>query len=632
MERIRAPELNTALAWLNVDRPLTLRELRGNLVILDFWTYCCINCMHVLPVLREMEEKFAGDPVVVIGVHSGKFDAERDPARIREAIGRHGIAHPVAVDDDMDIWSRYGVRSWPTLVIIRPDGSLAAVAPGEPDPRILEEFIRGELARARAAGTLNSGPPALPCTPAASERTLNYPGKVSAAPNGGLVISDSGHHRVLICSRDGTVEHAVGGGLRGWKDGPAAEACFDDPQGTCWWNGALFIADTRNHLLRKFDPAAGVVSTVAGTGELGREIVRGRGHALSTPLRSPWDLCAVDDVIYVAMAGSHQIWRFWPAAGEIEVYAGTGAESLADGPVAKSAWAQPSGLSHRNGKLYVADSETSAVRVIDLDRDEVSTLVGTGLFDFGDADGGAMTTRLQHALGVAAIEGGVLVADTYNGKIRFLREGVVRSETRLAGLHEPASIQIEADGSWIIADTNAHQVVRVRHGLMEEVVITGAPVPRNGAWNSRSGGAAPPAGTVSWFSQLLRLGESEGLAPGGGDILLRLQAPEGKKFAAGSPLHVDLEVSRRPDLFSTAEESIHLICEGGPLQTLPISCQVADLPADRVESELVARISLVLCDSGDSSLCEPARLHLRIPVRLLRHGGGHRLEWELPVK
>ncbi|MCA9619828.1 MAG: redoxin domain-containing protein, partial [Myxococcales bacterium] len=191
-----APELHGVLAWLNVDRPLLLEELRGSLVILDFWTSCCVNCMHVIPTLRAIEERYAAHPVVVIGVHSGKFDAERDPERIRDAIGRYGVEHPVAVDDDFHLWSRYQIRSWPTLVVVAPDGRTAAVAPGEPDLATLDAFVRTELDRAAAEGKLAAGPPDLGLLPPADNLPLFYPGKAVVLPDGRLAISDSGHHRV----------------------------------------------------------------------------------------------------------------------------------------------------------------------------------------------------------------------------------------------------------------------------------------------------------------------------------------------------------------------------------------------------------------------------------------------------
>jgi thiol-disulfide isomerase/thioredoxin len=634
-----APGFDGGLAWLNVDRPITMMELRGAVVIVDFWTYCCVNCMHVLPVLRTIEERFADEPVVVIGVHSGKFTAERDPQRIREAVGRYGVPHPVVVDDEMVIWSRFGVRSWPTLVIVRPDGTIASIAPGEPELETLDAFLRRELELARQNGTLSAERPNIMPEPPHEHRPLQYPGKVAVLPDGGLCVSDSGHHRVLVCDQHGTVDHAIGGGLRGWQDGSFESAAFDDPQGCCWHEGALYIADARNHCIRRADLGRKTVTTVAGTGVLGTGSPRGPVRATELALRSPWDLCAVGDAIYVAMAGNHQIWRFWPARGEIEVYAGTGVEALLDGAVDKTAWAQPSGLSEREGTLYVADSETSAIRAIDLAAGRVRTLVGEGLFDFGDDEGEAGGAMLQHCLGVAAIQGGLLIADTYNGKIKRLSpaggQGQAQGQLRtvLSDLSEPGSVAIERDGSWIVADTNAHRVLRVRYGQLEEVEIADAPEPHIGALRPPSEPRRPSTPVHGWFTTLLELEPDRGLGAGDGCITLLLRTPEGLKLAEGSSVDVTLEVSRRSDLLFLNRDRLSLPARGAATQLVAIDVRVADLGHAAVESELLANLRYVTCDATESQACHPGSMHLRVPVRLLARGGRRELEFavELPA-
>ena len=629
-ERIRAPELDGGLAWLNVDHPLSLRDLRGSVVILDFWTYCCVNCMHVLPTLRAIEERHASDPVVVIGVHSGKFSAEHDPERIREAVGRYDVRHPVVVDDNMTLWSRYAIRSWPTLVVVRPDGTIAAVAPGEPELEVLDAFVRRELELARAAGTLAAAPPDLGAKAPEAHSPLRYPGKAAPLPDGRIAISDSGHHRVLVVDGSGQVVATIGSGVRGLADG-AFEACaFDDPQGTAWHEGALYIADTRNHVLRRADLETKLVTTVAGTGELGLAAPKVRTAAREVALRSPWDLASVGDAVYVAMAGSHQLYRYWPAAGEIEVYAGTGVEALIDGKVAQSAWAQPSGLSERGGTLYVADSETSAVRAVDLATGEVRTLIGEGLFDFGDEDGDASEAMLQHALGVAAVPGGVLIADTYNGKIKRLGDDG-RVSTIASGLEEPGSVAVERGGAILVADTNAQRVVRVGpRGELVPIEVRGALEAKTGALPPRRREQAPAAAAAGGFTTLHELGEGVGLRPGGGEVVLILDAPEGSELSRGAPVRATLEVSRRSDLLVLARDRVALEADGGASQPIHIAVSIEELPEERVEAELVAAVEYVACDARNHAACFPGKVHARIPVRLLR-AGGDRLELRLPL-
>jgi thiol-disulfide isomerase/thioredoxin len=631
-ETLHAPELDGGLAWFNCKRPLTMRELRGCVVLLDFWTYCCINCLHVLPVLRAVEERFAAEPVVVIGVHSGKFSAEQDPAHIRDAIGRYDVAHPVVVDDRMAIWSRFTVRSWPTLVVVRPDGTIAAIAPGEAELETLISFVQRELDLARARGTLAAAVPEVLAPETDEHEPLRYPGKILPLPDGRLVVSDSGHHRVLITSATGEVLQTIGSGLRGHVDGPLDEAAFDDPQGATLHGGAIYLADARNHAVRRIDLERGEVTTVAGTGDLGASPPALRTDALEVALRSPWDVLTVSDAIYVAMAGSHQIWRYFPADGSIEAYAGTGVEALIDGPVARSAWAQPSGMSARSGKLYVADSETSALRVIDLEAGMVSTLIGEGLFDFGDEEGTAEQTMLQHPLDVAALaDGSLIVADTYNGKVkRIERAGDdSRVSTVLSGLNEPGAVAVAPDGSWLVADTNAHRILRVSAGEARPIDITLAPKAQRGTV-SRRRSLRPPVPVEGWFTSLLELPESEGLAPGDGVVRLMLTAPPGTELAAGAPLRAHAEVSRRSDLLQLPEPSLAMTAPGGDQQPVDVKVHVTALPDAGIEAELVVSVDYLACSAG-ASACWPRNVRVRVPLRLLATSGTSALSFAVPL-
>jgi thiol-disulfide isomerase/thioredoxin len=127
---ITAPPLEGGAAWLNVDRPLSWPDLRGKVVLLDFWTYGCINCLHLLPDLRALEERFARE-LVVIGVHSPKFTNERHTENLRRILVRYQIEHPVVNDAELRIWRAYGAQSWPTRVIVDPAGQLVGTAQGE---------------------------------------------------------------------------------------------------------------------------------------------------------------------------------------------------------------------------------------------------------------------------------------------------------------------------------------------------------------------------------------------------------------------------------------------------------------------------------------------------------------------
>src|SRR5256885_8133612 len=613
-ERIHAPDLTSATAWLNVDRPIGIRELRGHVVILDFWTYCCVNCMHVLPILRDLEERHANDPVVVIGVHSAKFDAEKDAARIEAAMQRHGVSHPVAVDGDMRIWSEYAVRSWPTLVVIRPDGTLAAVAPGEPEPAMLEAFVSEELERGRKDGTLSQ----VPFHPRGARRaavsTLSYPGKVAATSHGRIVVSDSGHHRVLVLGSDGAVQDTIGSGLRGHREGPFAEAALDDPQGVALSGDSLYIADARAHAVFRADLRERTLHRFAGTFELGRAPLAQRTRALETPLRSPWDLALRDDELYVALAGSHQVAVIALGEGTIEPVAGNGREALVDGPGREAALAQPSGLSLQNDILYVADSESSGVRGIDLKTRRVYTLAGgPGLFDFGDRLGKIEPGMLQHPLAVAATANGVLVADTYNDKIKRFAPDGLRLDPFFEGaadskLAQPAGLAVTPSGEVLVADTNHHRIVKVSAdgARAYELSIRGAPVPRHGvAVDNEPSPATQPGSGAGWFTAILPAPRDIGLSPGSGKLILSVTAPEGMELAAGGPWSASLEISRRSDLLKIAPEFTRGEASGGRAQEIELRAE-AQHPYD-VDSELLVELRAVACDAVDHAACYPVK-------------------------
>jgi len=473
-ERVRAPEFRSVDAWLNTDRALTLKDLRGQVVLLDFWTYCCINCMHVFSDLKYLEQKFSHKPFVVVGVHSGKFSQEKDPQNIRQAILRHNIEHPVAVDSDYQIWNSYGIRAWPSLVLIDPEGYIAGKVAGEGHRNLLDKTIARLLDEHRKKGTL-AEPMKFKLERGTSKPgILNYPGKVLTDPAGKrLFISDTNHHRVLIADLTGKVQHIIGSGAIGLKDGTFRRAQFHQPQGlTLSADGQfLHVADTENHALRAVDLANQKVSTIAGTSKQSYDY-NADGPGESTPLSSPWDLARVDHQIFIAMAGTHQIWIYNLKSKRISVFAGTGREDRIDGPNRTAAFAQPSGLTSDGKLLYVADAEISTIRIVELrPNGKTKTLAGGGkLFDFGKRDGLGASARFQHPLGVALKNNQLFVADTFNNIIRTVdlktREvttwpgtGPTKTDTKSnVGLYEPGGLSI-AGQKLYIADTNNHRIL-----------------------------------------------------------------------------------------------------------------------------------------------------------------------------
>jgi thiol-disulfide isomerase/thioredoxin len=483
-----APELSGGLAWLNVAKPLSLPDLKGRVVLLDFWTLCCINCIHTLPDLAKLEAKYPG-VLVIIGVHTPKFENEKLTDSIRKAIGRYEIKHPIINDADMKIWRRYNVRSWPTLVLIDPDGNYYGQASGEGLFDVLDEHIGKMVKEYRAKKLLKEDTINFDLV---KEHTgvLNFPGKVLADPTTNrLFIADSTNHRIVITTLEGKKIAVAGSGSEGLKDGTFAEARFSDPQGMALVGDILYVADRKNHALRALNLKDQTTKLVAGTGEQERTGRDTGGDALKTGLNSPWDLLYHNNKLFIAMAGHHQIWTFDPAKGTVNPYAGNGREAIVDGTLGESSFAQPSGLASDGTNLYVADSEVSAIRAVPLDgKGNVKTVVGEGLFEFGDVNGIGDKVRLQHALGVAVRDGKLFVADTYNSKIKLI-DPADRSCTTFLGdppgtqgpkmFNEPGGLSFAGDKLYI-ADTNNHRirVVDMKTKAVSDLALEGVTAPK----------------------------------------------------------------------------------------------------------------------------------------------------------
>lgn len=428
--------------------------------------------MHNLPRLRKLERTWSRE-LVVVGIHSPKFIAERDTESVRQAVRRLEVGHPVVNDRDFRVWQAYAARAWPTLMFIDPAGKVIGKHEGEFPLEPFEGLLREMIAEFDAAGLIDRRPLDLGLEEPPGPTPLLFPGKVAAdARHGRLVISDTGHNRLVVADLAGQVHQVIGSGARGFRDGLAAEAAFDHPQGVALDGDTAYVADTENHAVRAVDLAAGTVTTVAGTGEqlLGP---RQGGVALGTALGSPWDLALLEGAVYIAMAGTHQLWVLRPEAGLVAPHAGDGREALEDGPLVKASMNQPSGLTTDGARLYVADSEASAIRVVEPGPGgAIRTIVGEGLFAFGDTDGvGAAVVRLQHPLGVAWHDGVLYVADTYNHKIKRLDPATAACRTWLgsgrpghadgaapaARFSEPSGLAVAGQRLYV-ADTNNHRV------------------------------------------------------------------------------------------------------------------------------------------------------------------------------
>uniref|UniRef100_A0AAU2V698 Redoxin domain-containing protein n=1 Tax=Streptomyces sp. NBC_00003 TaxID=2903608 RepID=A0AAU2V698_9ACTN len=455
--RVRAPELIGKGGWLNTGgKELSLAELRGRTVILDFWTFCCINCLHVLDELRELEEKHR-DTVVIVGVHSPKFVHEAEHQAVVDAVERYGVEHPVLDDPELATWKQYAVRAWPTLVVIDPEGYIVAQHAGEGHAHAIERLVEELEAEHGAKGTLRRGDgPYVPPEPVATD--LRFPGKAIVLPSGNFLVSDTTRHQLVELAPDGEgVVRRIGG-----------EGQFKEPQGLALIpDGKVVVADTVHHALRVFDPVSGDIELLAGTGKQWWQGQPTSGPALEVDLSSPWDVAWWRGKVWIAMAGVHQLWTYDPETRTVEVAAGTTNEGLVDGPGDEAWFAQPSGLAATEDRLWVADSETSALRYVDVEG-VVHTAVGTGLFDFGHRDGAAGQALLQHPLGVTALpDGSVAVADTYNHALRRYDPASGEVTTLATDLREPSDAVLAGDDI-VVVESARHRLTRLR--LPEEAV------------------------------------------------------------------------------------------------------------------------------------------------------------------
>ena len=626
--RFPAPSLDGGVEWLNTSGEITLKDLRGKIVLLDFWTYCCINCMHILPDLKYLEQKYPNQ-LVVIGVHAPKFENERDTENIRGAILRYEIAHPVINDANMTVARKYQFSSWPTLVLIDPEGNFVGQQPGEGSRELFDEVIGKMVKFHREKGTLDESPVSFVLERArAKAGPLKFPGKILIdEKNDRLFVSDSNHNRIVISSFDGKLKEIIGSGAIGRTNGDYQAATFDHPQGMTLVDEMLYIADTENHLIRAIDLDRKSVTTLAGTGEQARGPKKG-GALLRTQLNSPWAITHLDQTLYICMAGPHQLWAHKLGSSRIEPFAGSAREDILDGSRDDAALAQPSGITTDGKVLYHVDSEGSAVRSVTLGRaGTVTTIVGAhdfpngrSLFEFGDIDAVGDEARLQHPLGIFYHDGGLFVADTYNHKIKhvdlktrtcttWLGTGKSGNGLNPVELSEPADIAIVGDVMFI-TDTNNHRLLRtdLKSKKTEEFVIQSlTPPPAVEA-------VAPeePTSELAMLSeQTVRPGEAL-------TIELTPTLPEGFKL---NPLAAQtLRLSAKENQALVADDNLDTKLEGtieGDVirWTIPIA-------ATSGSGSFELKVSYAYCRDGTGGVCKFGTARWEVPIRLAPDAAG----------
>ena len=625
--RVRAPELTGGRGWLNTDKPLTLAALKGKVVLLDFWTYGCINCIHIIPDLKRLEHKYPNQ-LVVIGIHSAKFENEKDTENIRRIILRYELEHPVYNDADYKVWQSYGVRAWPTQVLIDPAGYVIGAVSGEGNYDLIDKVVAKAVAEFRKRGELNEAPLKLALERAkVGDLPLAFPGKILAdAKSNRLFIADSNHNRLVISKLDGTLIETIGIGVSGAADGSFDKASFYRPQGMALDGENLYVADTENHLIRRVNLKTRTVETVAGTGKQTRDYFR-QGPARTIELSSPWDLQLVERQLYITMAGTHQIWKLDLDKQEVSTFAGSGREARQDGPLLEAGFAQPSGITSDGKKLYVADSESNIIRAIDIAGGQVETLVGGDLFDFGDVDGKGDYVRLQHPLGIVALDDKVLIADTYNHKIKkldpdkrsvktFLGAGKPgQVDGREARFYEPGGLST-ANGKLYIADTNNHavRVVDLKTRETTTLQIRGLEPPA-ALVQSAIDEEGPNAQEIKIATQQLR-GDSNA------ELVINVELPRGYHLNPSAAQRYRVSVE-------TGEKQLGLISASilgviGRDQSVFQTSKNLQLPLripfhafDTGAAELRLQLTLFYCREDNTGTCRIKTLSWHVPIEVV---------------
>ncbi|MFO1094192.1 MAG: thioredoxin-like domain-containing protein [Planctomycetaceae bacterium] len=621
--KFAAPDLEGGVEWFNTSREIDIRELKGKVVLLDFWTYCCINCMHILPDLKYLEHKYKNE-LVVIGVHSAKFDNEKDSENIRNAILRYDIEHPVVNDANSVIARKYHFMAWPQLVLVDPEGKFIGLQTGEGNRELFDNVIAKMIEYHRAKGTLDENPVSFDLERNhAPPGPLKYPGKLLADPAGKrLFISDSGHNRIVVAGLDGQLISVIGSGAFGAQNGSYTAASFAHPQGMALVDRTLYVADTENHLIRTVDLDTETVATLAGTGHQAQQPSLG-GPLQTTPLNSPWDLLHHNGALFIAMAGPHQLWRHELGTPTIEAFAGSSREDIIDGPRDTCALAQPSGLTTDGKELYFVDSEGSAVRHVPLSGNgNVKTIVGAhdmergrSLFEFGDIDGAAAKARLQHPIGLTWHDGLLYVADTYNHKIKKVHPTRRTSETWLGTgkpgtslspieLFEPSGL-VPVGNTLYIADCYNHRIVTVDFNSPQsgqEFIVAGLAPP-----TPPETPQAPAENVVADAVPAQRVKPGDAL-----QVRIGFELPEGFKLNPEGPVKFTLTPVGNASLVAIDKSPLRGDATKGENEatfTLPLSAKSGTGTYDLT-------LTYTFCHEGKGGVCRFAKQAWRVPVEV----------------
>lgn len=600
----RPPALPSDTEWVNLSTPVGLDEFVGTVTLVYFWTASCLPCLDVQRDADRLAAEFPGQ-IEVLGIHSGKFPAERSSNVIAAQLARSAISHPVVNDRTLSIWQDWGITAWPTVAVLDATGEIRAGHVGSGAYDALKPAINRLVEDSTPAERVPLGisVPALPPT------ILSFPEGIAVdTMRDRIFIADTNHHRLVITSLDGEVISVIGSGSAGRSDGPAESAEFFSPRGlTVDPEGTtLYVADSGNHLVRTVDLPSGQVVTLVGTGEPGEPIIAPLDGP-NVSLHTPWDIALDGDTLYVSVAGVNQIWRISLSEDRIEPIAGTGREGSTNGPALESDLARPAGLALEGGVLYFADADSSSIGRIDLGQpahplDRVAGPTGSS-FEFGDLDALGAAARFQRPLGIAADGSDLWIIDTYNSKIKQVdpHSGSVQELVGGKGWRDGPSplFSFPADvasggGRLFIADTGNHSVriVDPRSGSTSTLILNG--IERLEADDGEFDGTYVELDPVA-------------VGAGPGRLVLTVSYPDGYKANPLTPSR--FEWSGTGDAVAIAPNADRSV--EGPV--FPISVGATFEVGDEV-----VRVDLYLayCEDELETICLFDRVRLDVPVRV----------------
>jgi len=425
----RLPELPD-LRWL--DRPAlqVATGLAGHVVVVLLWRLGCVHSRQALAEFARLQVEYARRPFAVVAVHVPTCAAERDEARLRAVLQDLDGPLAVAIDDRRALSGLLGVSTLPMFVLADAAAAIRFRGQGEPNRLPLVDAIDRLLAEAGQNGRAA----AVPFAPCAGRRERSLVPCGLAAFRGELWLAAAGHRRVLVADTDGRVLRAIGSGAVGADDGVAARATFRSPAALCALEDHMLVADAGSHTLRAIECRTGEVATWCGTGRRSTDR-QGGGLARDQGLCSPVGLFVHEGAVVVAQAGAHQLWQFDPATRAASAWFGTGKRAETDGGD-EAAFVEPWAATSFAGSLWVVDAGGGTLRQLELGHHRVHTVL-RGL---------ARPTAV-----VAAADALWIAASWQPAVLRYDPAGGVL-ETRFDAAHglvEPVGLAVAGDRLWI---------------------------------------------------------------------------------------------------------------------------------------------------------------------------------------